>query len=68
MRIKLKPYAKPIKHRLYCLNPQFKEKVEKEIDQMLLVGLVFLVDEATWIIPIAIHRKKDIDDIRVYVD
>jgi hypothetical protein len=37
-----------------CLNPRFKEKVKKEIDRMLAVGLIFPVDEVEWIIPIVI--------------
>jgi hypothetical protein len=32
MKIQLKPNAKPIKRRPYCLNPKYKEKVCKELD------------------------------------
>jgi hypothetical protein len=42
MKIMLKPYAKPVKHRPYRLNPRVKEKVKKEIDKMLEAGLIFL--------------------------
>jgi hypothetical protein len=52
--IDLKPEAKPFKHRSNRLNPQVKEKVKKEIDQMLAAELIFPVDEAKWIIPIVI--------------
>jgi hypothetical protein len=50
------------------LNPRVKEKVKKEIDRMLAAGLIFLVDEAEWISPIIIQRKKGTNDIRVCVD
>jgi hypothetical protein len=53
---------------MYLLNPKVKEKVKKEIDIMLAVGLIFPMDEAEWISPIVIQSKKGIDDIRVYVD
>jgi hypothetical protein len=42
--------------------------VKKEIDRMLAVGIIFPVDEAEWISPIVIQRKKGTDDIRVCVD
>lgn len=35
---------------------------------MLVVSLIFLVDEFEWIIPIVIQDKKDSDEIRVCVD
>lgn len=35
---------------------------------MLVVGIIFLVDEAEWISPIVNQDKKDSDEIRVYVD
>jgi hypothetical protein len=35
---------------------------------MLAAGIIFPVDEAEWISPIVIQRKKGIDDIRVCVD
>ena len=45
-----------------------KEKVKREIDKMLEYGLVFAVEEAEWVSPIAIQRKKGTYDIRVCVD
>jgi hypothetical protein len=38
MRIPLKPYARPVKHRTYRLNPKYKEKVKIELDRMLEAG------------------------------
>jgi hypothetical protein len=68
MKIELKPGSKPIQHRPYCLNPRVKEKAKKEIEKMLEEGLIFLVEEAEWVSPIVIQRKKNTEDIRVYVD
>jgi hypothetical protein len=67
MKIELKLGSKPVRHRTYRINPRVKEKV-KEIYKMLEEGLIFLVEEAKWIIPIAIQSKKDTEDIRVCVD
>lgn len=68
MKITLNPDAKPIKHRPYRLNPRVKEKVKKEIDNMLASGLIFPIDEAEWINPIVIQDKKDSNEIWVCVD
>ena len=68
MKIELKPGSKLVRHRPYHLNPRVKEKVKKEIDKMLEAGLIFAVEEAEWVSPIVIQRKKGIEDIRVYVD
>jgi len=40
MNIPLKPDAKLVKRRPYCLYPIYKEKVWKEIDRMLDVGII----------------------------
>jgi hypothetical protein len=68
MKIELKPGSKPVRHRPYCLNPRVKEKVKREIDKMLEAGLIFAVEEAEWVSPIVIQRKKGTEDIRVCVD
>jgi hypothetical protein len=68
MKIELKPDSKPVKHRPYHLNPKIKEKVKKEVEKMLAAGLIFPIEEAEWISPIVIQRKKDTEDIRVCVD
>ena len=68
MKIELKLGYKPVRHRPYHLNPRVKEKVKKEIDKMLEAGLIFPVEEAEWVNPIVIQRKKDTEDIRVCVD
>ena len=68
MKIELKQGSKLVIHRPYCLNPRIKEKVKKEIDNMLEACLIFPVEEAEWVSSIVIHSKKDTKDIRVYVD
>jgi hypothetical protein len=45
MNIELNPNSKPVKHRPYHPNPRVKEKVKKEIDRMLVVGLILPVYE-----------------------
>jgi hypothetical protein len=58
MKIELKPGSKPVRHRPYRLKPRVKEKVKKEIDKMLEVGLIFVVEEVEWASPIVIQSKK----------
>jgi len=68
MNIELKPSSNPVRHRPYHLNPKVKEKVKREIDKMLEVGIIFVVEEVEWVSPIVIQRKKGTEDIRVCVD
>lgn len=51
MRIPLKFDAKPIRKRPYRLNPRYKEKVRLEISKMLKAGIIELIEESEWIIP-----------------
>jgi hypothetical protein len=45
MKIPLKPDANSFKRRPYRLNPIYKEKVQKELDRMLDVGIIVPVEE-----------------------
>jgi len=45
MRIPLKEGAKPVKQRPYMLNPKYKEKVRKELDKMLVAGIIEPMEE-----------------------
>jgi len=54
MKIELKHDSKPMKHRPYLLNPKIKEKFNKEVDKMLVEGLIFPTKEVEWVIPIVI--------------
>lgn len=63
INIIFKANSRLVKHQLYHLNLQVKEKVNKEIHKMMVVSLIFLVDEAEWINHIFIQDKKDSNDI-----
>jgi hypothetical protein len=63
MKKDLNPDSRPIKHMTCHLNPRVKEKVKKEIDRMLGVGLIFLVDKSKWITHIIIQTNKGMEDI-----
>lgn len=67
MKIELKPGSNIVRHRPYRLNPRVKEKVKKETDKILEARLIFALEEAEWVIPIVIQRKKGTKDIRVCV-
>ena len=43
MKIELLPYAKPVKKRPYKLSHKYKGIVRKEIDNILKVGIIYLV-------------------------
>jgi hypothetical protein len=42
MKIQLKPNSKPVKWRPYWLNPMYKEKVHKKLDQMLDARIIIM--------------------------
>jgi hypothetical protein len=46
MKIVLKPYSRSVKHRPYRLNSRIKEKVKKEVDKMLVGGIIFPIEES----------------------
>jgi hypothetical protein len=46
MKIEIKPGSNPVRNRPYHLNPKVKEKVKREIEKILEVGLIFAVEEA----------------------
>jgi hypothetical protein len=67
MKIPLNPRAKTIQQRPYKLNPRYKEKVKDEIDKILDAGIIELVEEFEWIIPMVV-QENDIGGIRICVD
>ena len=46
MKIDLIPEATPIKKRPYKLAHEYKEIVITEIDNMLIAGIIYLVDQS----------------------
>ena len=68
MRIPLKEGAKPIKQCPYRLNPKYKEKVWKELDNMPAVGIIEPVKESEWVSPMVVQDKKTKGEIRICVD
>ena len=54
MKITLKPDAKLVKQRPYCLNPKYKEKVHVELDKMIVAGIIELVEESKWVSPMVV--------------
>ena len=58
MKITLKLDAKPVKQRPYRFNPKYKEKVCKELDKMLAVGIIEPVEESDCVSPMIVQEKK----------
>ena len=54
MKKPLRPDAKSVKKQPYRLNPRYEEKVKVELDRMLDAGILELVEELEWIIPIVV--------------
>jgi len=67
MKITLKPYAKLVKHFPYQLNPKYKEKVHKELDKMLEVGIIEPIEESDSVSPMVVQENKIEDEIWICV-
>ena len=48
MEINLIPKSKRVKKRPYKLAHKYKDIVKSEIDNMLAVGIIYLVDKSEW--------------------
>lgn len=69
MKIELLPEAIPIKKRPYKFAHKYKEIVKTEIDNMLTIGIIYLVDQSEWASPMVVQPKKhDPKKLRVCVD
>ena len=64
----LKEGAKTVKQCPYRLNPKYKEKVRKELDKMLTVGIIEPMEESKWVSPMVVQDKKTKGEIRICVD
>lgn len=68
MKIDLLPNAKLVMKRPYKLAHNYKDIVKKEIDNMLKVGIIYLVDQFEWAILMVVQTKKhDPKKLRVCV-
>ena len=69
MKIYLLPKSIPIKKRPYKLAHKYKEIVKTKIDNMLLVGIIYPIDQLEWDSPMVVQPKKhDPKKLRVCVD
>ena len=50
------------------MNPRYKEKVRKELDKMLVAGIIEPVEESEWVSPMVVQDKKTKGEIRICVD
>ena len=69
MKIDLLLEAIPVKKRPYKLADKYKEIVKTKIDNMLIAGIIYPVDQSEWASPMVVQPKKhDPKKLRVYVD
>ena len=69
MNIGIKPDTRPVKKRPYKLAHKYKEIVKKEINNMLVAGIIYPVDQLEWESPMVTQPKKnDLTKLIIYVD
>ena len=69
MKIDIKIDAQPVKKRPYKLAHKYKEIVKKEIDNMLVVGIIYPIDQLEWASPMVVQPKKhNPTKLRICVD
>ena len=69
MKIGVLLEATPIKKRPYKLAHKYKEIVKIEIDNMLIAGIIYPINQSEWESPIVVQPKKhDPKKLRVCVD
>ena len=69
MKIHPLPITAPVKKRPYKLAHKYKEIVKIEIDNMLIAGIVYPIDQSKWASPMVVQPKKhDLNELRVCVD
>ena len=55
MKIDIKPDARPVKKIPYKLAHKYKEIVQKEIDNMLIAGIIYPIDQWEWASPMVVQ-------------
>jgi len=68
MRIPLKERDKSVKQCPYRLNPKYKEKAKKELDKILIAGIIEPMEESEWVSPMVVQDNKTKGEIRSCVD
>ena len=69
MNIGILPNSKPVKKHSYKLSHKYKYIVKKEIENMLAVGIIYLIDQSEWASPMVVQPKKhDPTRLRICVD
>ena len=69
MKIDIKPDAQPVKKRPYKLAHKYKQIVKKDIDNMLVAGIIYPIYQSKWASPMVIQPKKhDLTKLRICVD
>ena len=67
MNIPLNLDAKPVRKRLYHLNPWYKESVKDELDRMLDAGIIDPVEESE-LISLMVVKDKKTGEVQICVD
>ena len=69
MKIDLLLEATPMKKRPYKLAHKYKEIVKTKIDNMLIVGIIYPIDQSEWSSSMVMQPKNnDPKKLRVCVD
>jgi len=58
----------PLAHQAkYNLNPNYDTLVKQNINNLLTIGFIDFVEEATWLSPIVLIPKKN-GKLKIYID
>ena len=69
MKIDTKPDVRPMKKIPYKLAHKHKEIVKKEIDNILVAGIIYPIDQLEWASQMVVQPKKhDPTKLRICVD
>ncbi|KAL2634749.1 hypothetical protein R1flu_006228 [Riccia fluitans] len=66
-RIDLLPNTRPLRSQRYQLNPNYAERVKKELDKLLEARFIYLVETPAWLSPIVVVPKKN-GKLRICID
>ncbi|KAL2613183.1 hypothetical protein R1flu_024875 [Riccia fluitans] len=58
-RIDLLPNTRPLWNQRYRLNPNYAERVKKELDKLLEARFIYPVETPAWLSPIVVVLKKN---------